>query len=284
MNANTSRSFYCHADASALGGVLKQPQQRIVSTPGSVSLAQAGGSSAVKAERFDADGLVSFASAYVSVSGNEYPQDGGWRTIATATVEGLNILHVVTADRIVAQLSVMHFYDDRPAEISFNGSQFTNLRLNGAPVAPKLNHDLLVRSTDDQTQTNPSGRGSSVVPRFTDLLLNAEQQYKTTARDGEASQENATTVSPRFAAANPREELEKKGSFLCSLVKDAAVEKPATGCGHQIHIPDFGNLFLGELRVNLFSAQLTMLRVEMGCMASGTLSAGTAFSNGAFMP
>jgi hypothetical protein len=283
MNVNTKKSFYYHADASALGGVLKQPLERIVSTSGSVSLAQAGGFSTARAERFDLDGLISFESAQVSVHGDESREDGGWRTLTTAVVERFNLLQVITADRIVAQLSVMHFHDGRPAEISFNGSQFVNLRLNGVPVAPKLNHDLLRRPSEEQDQKRPTGVLVDAMPRFNDLLNNADRQYKEARQD--ASQRNAIEAAiPRFAIADPREELEKKGTFLCSLVKEAAVEAPATAYGHQIHVPDFGNIFLGELRVSLFSAQLTMVRAEMGCIANGIVSMGTVGSNGSTMP
>ena len=55
-------------------------------------------------------------------------------------------------------------------------------------------------------------------------------------------------------------------------------------CGHILHVPDFGNIFLGEILISRVSAQLTMLRVEMGCMAEGTVSAASAFSNGQTMP
>jgi hypothetical protein len=283
MNVNTKKTFYYHADASALGGVLTQPLERIVSTPGSVSLAQAGGHSIVRTERFELDGLITFESAQVSVSGIESREDGGWRTVTTAVLERLNILHVVTADRIVAQLSVMHFHDERPAEISFNGSQYVNLRLNGALVEPKLNHDLLRRPSEEQGQKRSEAVLVDALPRFNDLLINADRQYAEAGKDGERTKAIRTSI-PRFAVPDPREELERKGSFLCSLVKEAAVETPATAFGHQIHVPDFGNIFLGELRVNLFSAQLTMVRAEMGCIANGIVSVGTVGSNGSTMP
>jgi hypothetical protein len=67
-------------------------------------------------------------------------------------------------------------------------------------------------------------------------------------------------------------------------VQTVEVKAPAQSYCHIINVPDFGNIFLGELLVNRFSAQLTMLRVEMGSMAQGDLSAGTVSSNGSTMP
>jgi hypothetical protein len=277
MKANTRRTFYYHADANALGGVLHRPLEQVISAPGSVALAQAGGFRAEKTERFDLEGLISFASSHVSVSGREFAEDGGWRSVATAAVEGLNVLNVVTAERIVAQISVMHFYDERPAEVSFNGSQFVNLRLNGEPVTPTFNRGLLICTGESNSDQGDAWQDN--LPRFHDLLRNAEQQYNESAQTTAAR-----ALPPRFALTNPRQSLENKGSFVCSLVKEAAAHAPVTAFGYKLHLPDFGNIFLGEMRVNLFSAQLTMLRMEMGSVGNGDVSVGTAYSNGRPMP
>jgi hypothetical protein len=47
-----------------------------------------------------------------------------------------------------------------------------------------------------------------------------------------------------------------------------------------IHIPDFGNIFLAELTVNHDSFHLTMIRLELGCLADGTVSVGATSVNG----
>jgi hypothetical protein len=67
-------------------------------------------------------------------------------------------------------------------------------------------------------------------------------------------------------------------------VQTVEVKAPAQSYCHIIHVPDFGNIFLGEMLINRFSAQLTMLRVEMGSMAQGGISSGTVSSNGSTMP
>lgn len=277
MKANTRRSFYYHADANAVGGVLRRPLERVISAPGSVALATAGGYRAEKVEGFDADGLVSFASAHVSVSGREFAEDGGWRSVSTAVVEGLNILNVVTAERIVAQVSVMHYYDDRPSEVSFNGSQFVNLKLNGEHLSPVMNRAFLSRADEGTAERGDVWQDR--LPRFEDLLHHAEQRHL------ELSQMPlARSLPHRLVLTNPREALEKRGSFVCSLVKEVGAQTPTTTFAHQLHVPDFGNIFLGEMRVTMFSTQLTMVRAEMGSVGDGDVSAGTAFSNGRPMP
>ena len=243
MNSSQKKAFYYHADANALGGVLKHPVERVISTPGSISLAQAGGFSSSRAGKFDAEGLVSFEAAQVSVSGIEHAE-GGWRTLATATVERLNILEVVTAERIVAQISVMHFPDDAPSEISFNGSQFTNLRVNGESISPVLDRRVLSgRPSEGQSpETSVKIVQRNGVP-FSDLLWVAEEQFVAWKESG------VEKLGPRFAMAGPEADLVRKGSALCSLVRGVEVEAPARAYCHVINIPDFGNIFLGEMRV-----------------------------------
>ncbi len=282
MNASNQTGFYYHADASALGGILKLPLDLILATRASVSLAQAGGFSTSRADRFHMDGLVSFESAQVTVFGSEDREHGSWRTIATASVERLNIFEVVTADRIVAQVSVMHPYGRGFAEISLNGAQYVNLRVNGAAVNPTWDKRAFSpRPVEglDQEGKSLATRGRS--PRFSDLLKTAEEQYG--ERTG-LQKRAVERLGSRFAMSDPRTDLDEKGSSLCSLVQEVEAEDPIEAFGPMLHVPDFGHIFFGEMLVSRFSAQLTMLRLELGCVAHGTLSVCSAFSNGHTMP
>jgi hypothetical protein len=273
MNASQRKAFYYHADASALGGVLDHPVQQTVSIAGSVSLAPAGGSNSLQLGPFQSQGGLSLKSAQVSASGTEH-EGSGWRTVVTAIIEGLNIFEVVTADRLVAQLSVLHPRDEGATLISLNGTKFENLRVNGEPIQPLIDRRLLTgKPADDGTLATPLGG----IP-FTDMLWVAEEQFFALKRSG------VEKLGPRFAYSNPAEDLLREGSALCSLVQTAEVKAPARSYCHIVNVPDFGNIFLGELLVNRFTAQLTMLRVEMGSMADGDLSAGTVSSNGRTMP
>jgi hypothetical protein len=273
MNASQTKAFYYHADASALGGVLDYPVRETVSVAGSVSLAPAGGSNSLQLGAFQSQSGLSLRSAQVSASGTEH--DGsGWRTVVTAIIEGLNIFEVVTADRLVAQLSVLHPKDDSATLVSLNGTKFENLRLNGELIQPVIDRRLLTgKPAEDGTRAAPLGG----IP-FTDMLWVAEEQHFALKRSG------VEKLGPRFAYSNPAEDLLRKGSALCSLVQTVEVQAPARSYCHIINVPDFGNIFLGELLVNRFSAQLTMVRAEMGSMTGGGVSGGTVFSNGTTMP
>jgi hypothetical protein len=62
--------------------------------------------------------------------------------------------------------------------------------------------------------------------------------------------------------------------------KSIQIPPPAKSFGHVIHIPDFGNIFLAELTVNHNSYKLTMIRLELGCLAAGSASLATCNVNG----
>jgi len=87
----------------------------------------------------------------------------------------------------------------------------------------------------------------------------------------------------------------KWDGITCSLVENVEIKDisvraadgqsiqippPARSFGHVIHIPDFGNIFLAELTVNHNSYHLTMIRVDMGCLAAGSASLATCNVNG----
>ena len=58
----------------------------------------------------------------------------GWNTLTTTVVEGLNVMKVVTADRIVGQTITEHPLKGNMPSISFLGTRFENLRIAGVPV------------------------------------------------------------------------------------------------------------------------------------------------------
>jgi len=276
MNASKKSTFYYHADASAIGGIIRQPFERVVSSHASISLAQAGGlSRSPRVEGFEVEGIVSARVAHARVWGNEDP-DRGYRSVASATVEGFNVLDVVTADAITAQVSIMHPYGNRPSEISLFGSQFVNLQVNGSPVEPVIDRRLFgagrLKTAENEDSHSPS---------FAELLAVAESQYK---ENEDERQLLVDTLGERFSLADPRQDLEEKGSALCSLVQQVTVDEPIQGFGRVIHVPDFGNIFLGELLLSRFAAELTMVRVELGCTASGTVSGTSVRTNGRTMP
>src|ERR1700691_371292 len=99
------------------------------------------------------EGLISFKSGHTRVAGAHVQQKtdvfgndhAGWLTLATAALEGYNVEDIITADRVVAQLSTQHSMTNNPAQpishvprVQFLGTRFENLRVGGYPVEVEL--------------------------------------------------------------------------------------------------------------------------------------------------
>ena len=126
-----------------LAASLETPHKKVVPSQASVALPAVGGHATARTEAFNCDEIVSCRSAYTRVTGGQVEEDGSWSTLVTSVVEGLNILEVVKADRIVAQVSVEHPADGGNPTISLAGSHFDGIRLGGCDVSPTLNPKLL---------------------------------------------------------------------------------------------------------------------------------------------
>jgi hypothetical protein len=127
-------AFMTDAPSAALGvsgGLVSQTKENLTFNLGTAEIIRVGRASAkVLGERTD-DGKQEY---YISV--------------ATATVEKLNILDVVTADRVVAKVTsvfpVNQQYEAKdtslhPAKFSISGSHFDNFKINGEPYNCVLN-------------------------------------------------------------------------------------------------------------------------------------------------
>src|SRR5260221_7657821 len=143
MQSFRQNPFYSfRVDANALGGSLEEPLPKIIPTVAPVSLPAVGGFATARSEAFSLDEIVSCSSAYTRVSGMEHRADGSISILTTAVVEDLTILEGVTAERIVAQVSISIPKGSSDFQISLAGSRFEGLRLAGRPRPPPLDAAL----------------------------------------------------------------------------------------------------------------------------------------------
>jgi hypothetical protein len=275
MNASTKRTFHYHADASPLGGHITHPFENVIHTQASTSLAQAGGHAESRIDSYRLDNTVTVTSgpAYSHTTGVVNKTTGAWTTLVTSVVENLNVLEVVTADRIVSKLHVEYPQQGDHPRISIIGSKFVNLRVNGESINPILDIDLLKSESKGE---------------FPDKHLMEEKVFNNKV-SSQYKKITETKGAPewlawRNASMKSPESRKKKGFVLCSLVEELQGAKPGTSFGHVLHVPGFGNIFFGELVVAPNSYRLTMMRIEMGCLAEGTISAASAFTNGSTSP
>jgi hypothetical protein len=141
--SNTPSHEY-HAEAHGLSGHFHHPVYQRINKQAHVMMKGERGGHVVEKERgFTLEGVVSFQNAHTRVSGSRSLKNKGWITLSTSIVEGLNVLEVITADRIVSQVSTEHALDDgHVPDVTFLGTQFVNLRLSGFEIKPKFNFGI----------------------------------------------------------------------------------------------------------------------------------------------
>jgi len=273
MNASKERVFYYHADASPIGGFFTRPAEHLIPSHGSSSLAQAGGNAAARVSGYRLDSLISFDHAYSEIYGTANKTTGTWTTTVTSVVEGLNVAETVTADRVVAVLTVEHPTDGGFPRASVVGSQFVNLRVGGVPMNPVLGQSTI---TNHEVGKFPA----TAVIDDEKFVANAFGQYeRLTSATGAPD-----WLKKRYEWMQSPETRKRKGYVICSLVDRVPEAKQENTFGHVLHVPDFGNIFLSELLTDQHTFRLTMIRMEMGCANEGTVSIGTSDSNGAGAP
>ncbi|MGO8720707.1 MAG: hypothetical protein ACLQMO_16055 [Acidobacteriaceae bacterium] len=278
MRSEAKKVFYYDADASSLGGFVEEPFQAVIPSQASVSLPAVGGYATTRTESFNFKEIVSCRCAYTRVSGRMIQEDGPWTTQVTSVIEGLNILEIVTAERIVAQISVEHPREGSAAGISFAGSHFERLRVGGQDVCPVLNSSLM-----------GIGPGADNIPSrlmWPGLLRAGQEQARELVRSVTESPDRSAYewVLQRYGWMEPKRELQKDGCVLCSLTDGVEGTVPGKTIGHFVEIPDFGRIFLGELMAFPRSVQLTMVRAELGCNVQAQVSASVTHINGSTMP
>ena len=286
------RHFHYHASALALSGELTRPVQRVIEVQGGISLPSTGGVGSSHVENFRVDEVVSFKRGYSHVAGSvkEENKKKIHTTYATAAVEGLNILDVVTADRIVARLS-SSFEEPPPgkpgpyeSKVLLVGSKFENLSIAGYPIDVELDHELLSLELGTFAAVRDSfGARGSKLRQIADKTLKAR---------------GINRALPDL--------LVPEGVLLCSIVKEVHFKEPGF-CKpqededkdkknkdkkkfippgvrpigpHAYHVVDFGDIFLAEVLCRHGRKTLTMLRVELGSPNGGGFIAAEADSNG----
>ena len=275
----SKRTFHYHASAHALSGQFWRPFQRVIEVQAPTVLPSIGGVGNSRVDNFRLDNLVSFKAAYTHVQGSELEvKDKGQSRIThttqvTSTVEHLNILDVVTADRIVARLTSVHDVEDKAAggesRIIMIGSRFENLRIAGCDVYVHLHHQLFL-----------------TLDTFGAVLDCKDREFWNLA---------AETIE----AVDPDAKYEKKppaahGSLLCSVVKEVqfkCLDEGQDVCAgvkrhgrHRFHVRNFGSVFLGEVLFQYGQKTLTMLRIELGSPNGAGMAVVQALSNGRTWP
>jgi len=250
-----NKRFLYHAEAYGASGSITLPVQETMEVQASLSLPITGGHGRVRVENFRHRNFLSFRSAEAQVVGSYSAKDKAHGTLATATVEGLNIMDVVTCDRIVARMTSKHPEDGSESSIIPLGSRFENLRIAGHKFEPELAIDAFCEN-DTWSKLGQAHAADKADFRKLSMVKSDD-------------------------AALPR----SKGMAACTLVRNLdALPGGLKPNGLGIHVPHFGTVYLAELFVTPDARRLLMLRVELGCSVEGGYGSGGAGGNGSWPP
>ena len=268
MASNVNKVHYFHADGSSLGGFIEQPIKQQVPAQASASLPAVGGHVTNRTEAFTFQGIVSCSGAYTRVSGRHLETDGTPSTLVTSVVEGLNLLEIVTADRVVAQVSIEHPAGGDPV-VTFTGSRFEGLKIGGQDASLTLNSSLL------------DGRAGTSPVTWSLFQKTGRQQAAKLVKSAQSGGAAYQWVVDRYSWIAP---AKAPGSILCSLVDGVGSAVPGKSFGHVMDIPSFGKVIFGEVFAFPASVHLSMIRAELGSPTSGGLNFASARVNGSTIP
>jgi hypothetical protein len=192
----------------------------------------------------------------------------------------LNILDVVTADRVVAQISTEYPLVGYVPHISFLGTRFENLRIAGHEVKITIDPDLFGSKPEGDA---PYSNSRSFLERAAGLYERIRAMASTPAEILERYNQLPSVT-------------DTSESVECSLVNQAEGLYPGRTFGHVIDVPNFGKIYLATVRLEQSDYQkgtgipkcteisLTMIEIKLGCVASGKIAVGNSKTNGGTKP
>jgi hypothetical protein len=270
------------ATAYVFSAELEEPIHRVINKQAAVELPESGGYEYQQAEPLHVDGIVSYRGGYTQVAGHRGCKHRRVRTtLATSVIEDLNVLDVLTADRVVAQITTEHPDEGRVPSVSFLGTRFENLRIAGHKIEIEPHLDILgPKPDDDESYFNDGGVFSRIAHQYANI--------------------RRAVGLPKWADDQfnwDPAEVERQNEMNCSLVNGVS-DSPGRSFGHVIDLPHFGKIFLTELTVKReplndgprlgtsetekykYRFVLTMIRVELDCPGCGKMHFNRLETNG----
>jgi hypothetical protein len=331
MTPVLKRSHQFHAEAHVLSGELNRPVQQKIEPHLPVALKdERGGHLTRFTEDVSIEGLISFKTGHTRVSGSKSLKHQGWVTLTTSIIEGYNVLEVVTADRVVSQVSTDHPYPELPQNndapnpeppyenghvphVTFLGSKFENLQVGGFPLKLTLNLDICGKKPKDNKSYLEDADFLSRVQKQVKAIVGASflpASIKKLYNDRLTEIENVASHKGGWTVDDDPVKV------TCSIVESIDIKGiPIPGLetiGNVLVIPHFGAVLLGDLEVGLEKSdpsngftrhdpgsssyakgggaelsnyfELTMLEMELGCIAHGNVIAAKSKTNGQTSP
>lgn len=238
MTTVTNRKHKYYAEAHLLNGSVG-PVAQVKWEEDNVD-----GSRSDSAAKFEQDGII-IESGSSEVRGIK-KAGGGWATYASSTLNNFavrkNGKDVITADMIVGKISTEHPARKYVPSLSFVGTTFVNLKINGQSRQPVLDLNIAGGTPAEQFDEDNNKKPENKVPYLVEYV-----------------------TSPTFMDnAKKQGGLADGKKIQCSLVTE--IKGPSgTTKGHVIDVPGFGKIALAELNVeNHFDLNMMRLILDDG--------------------
>jgi hypothetical protein len=249
------KRYLFQASAFGIAGQIAHPFNDLIPVQAASALPSVGGFGSARADGFRYREILSFASAYSQVVGTE-AAEGVLEIVSLSVVEKLNLLDVVTCDRIVARLSSKYTSDyeagSGPPESSIVplGSRFEGLRIG--------NHFF------ERLEVAPDYFCQPEQACWTGLCKAVEKDR--------GLLQNLSLPAPDGRPVPLPDDLQSTGLLGFCIALGEPKPGEVLGAPLRFEVPQFGTVHLGEFFCYPSSRSLTMLRVELGCSHHGNVS------------
>jgi hypothetical protein len=314
--AQTERYHVYHAEAHILSGELEHPIQQPLEEYGHVALEHTRRESLItrKVGETNIEGLISFKSGHTRVVGTQVKQKtdilgndhAGWVTLSTAVLEGYNVVDVVTADRVVAQISTEHpMTHGHVPRVTFLGTRFENLQIGGYPVKVELDLGICGNKPEDDRSYLEDLEFLDRIENQIDSILGMKGLPDRLEKTYRAEREYVCDLKER-AKGQAKGGQNGYSRLRCSLVKSIGEIPGIKTFGNVIVVPNFGTVALAEVEVGVRPASsefrhrageatvtkpgdsnyftLNMFDMKLGCPVAGKTKGPGVSGNGQTHP
>ncbi len=245
---------------------IEQPFTDLLESQAVAAVGSIGGRSAATIRNFRYRDIFRFDLAQSQVTGSRCKGQCGsaeesYSTHMQATIEGVDVLSMVTADRIVANVvSTDTISPDGEPSVRLIGTRFENLRIAGIPVKVDLATDLF-DTYDTHAALAGAYRENEAIRSIVD-------------RPGAVSSAAAPRhILPFIHARESKQELPAyRGRTRTSLVRNLSVSEGGLDMwGHVICVKGFGTIRLAEIEISRRTRLVNMLQIDLDCPHQGAV-------------
>ena len=272
LQSDLEERFLYRGNAFAIGGYMTRPYAETIETEASSILSMVGGSAQASVEDYRYRDLISFRSAHSKVVGNVDIVDGRrvYNTLATVSLEDLNIADLITADRVVARLVSEKPEGEPELPMLPVGSYITNLRIAGQPIRLREQEPIF----DAPTLHHLAERGETGLQGITGETLKVPHLPPSHVEGEGRHYEDHRVLTSLY-----RLPTDLPSGCSTGKTPDGAAIYP-----WGIHIQGFGTVYFGEMLITRFSRRLNMIRLKMGSPEEGEVILIGTEGNGTTYP